>query len=52
MSRRRGYVMLAIKLAVGGALIAWLLHSGTLDFAALSLFFERPSLLEIGRAHV
>lgn len=45
MSRRRGYVMLAIKLAVGGALIAWLLHSGTLDFAALSLFFERPSLL-------
>lgn len=41
----RARVMLAIKLAVGGGLIAWLLHSGTLDFAALGLFFERPGLL-------
>ena len=45
MSCRRARVMLAIKLAVGGGLIAWLLRSGTLDFAALSLFFERPGLL-------
>lgn len=37
--------MLAIKLLVGVGLIAWLLRSGTLDFGALSLFFQRPGLL-------
>ncbi|MBL0220213.1 MAG: flippase-like domain-containing protein [Myxococcales bacterium] len=43
--RAKRLLILAGKLAVAGLLIGWLLRSGTLDFGALSLFFERPSLL-------
>lgn len=45
MSRRRQRLVLVAKLAVAGLLIGWLLRSGTLDFGALALFFERPALL-------
>lgn len=45
MSRRNSLFVLAAKLVVAGLLIGWLLRSGTLDFGALALFFERPALL-------
>lgn len=32
-------------MVVGALLIAWLVRSGTLDFGALSVYFERPALL-------
>ena len=37
--------MLAAKIAVAAALIAWLVRSGTLDFGALKIFYHRPALL-------
>jgi glycosyltransferase 2 family protein len=45
VSRRRAQILLAIKIAVGALLIAWLIQSGTLDFGALRLFVDRPELL-------
>ncbi len=44
MTRRQG-IVLGVKVAIGAGLIVWLILSGTLDFGALSLFLERPSLL-------
>jgi glycosyltransferase 2 family protein len=43
MSRQR--LVLAGKLAIGVLLIVWLVRSGTLDFGALSVLFDRPALL-------
>jgi uncharacterized protein (TIRG00374 family) len=43
MTRR--VVVLAGKLVIGALLVAWLVRSGTLDFAALSVLFDRPALL-------
>ena len=41
----RAHVIVVAKIAIGAALIAWLVHSGTLDFGALSIFVDRPALL-------
>lgn len=43
MSRR--HVMLLAKLLVAALLLVWLVRSGSLDFGALGIFFERPALL-------
>ena len=43
MSRQT--LVLAAKVAIGALLIGWLVRSGTLDFAALAVFVERPALL-------
>jgi uncharacterized protein (TIRG00374 family) len=40
----RKTLVFAGKLAIGALLIGWLVRSGTLDFGALSVFFERPAL--------
>ncbi len=45
MKLEKRHLVLAVKLAVAGLLIGWLLYSGTLDFGALSLFYKRPTLL-------
>ena len=37
--------ILAVKLAVAGVLVGWLLHAGTLDMGALRVLVERPELL-------
>lgn len=42
---RKRRLALAVKIAIGGLLIAWLVRSGTLDLGALALFGERPTLL-------
>jgi len=39
------HVALGLKLFVAGALVTWLVHSGTLDFGALRAFVDRPALL-------
>lgn len=44
-SRTRKLLVVGIKVAVAGLLIGWLIQSGTLDFGALALLFERPELL-------
>lgn len=44
-SRTRQLLVVGAKVGVAALLIGWLLRSGTLDFGALSLFFERPLLL-------
>jgi uncharacterized membrane protein YbhN (UPF0104 family) len=41
----RQALWLFIKVAVAGLLVGWLVRSGTLDFHALSVFFDRPALL-------
>lgn len=45
LSRTKRSLVLAGKLAVAALLIGWLIRSGTLDFGALSLLYERPALL-------
>lgn len=42
---RRGLVILALKVTVATVLIGWLVKSGALDFGALRVLFERPTLL-------
>jgi uncharacterized protein (TIRG00374 family) len=42
---KRETAILVGKVAIGALLIGWLVRSGSLDFGALSLFFERPVLL-------
>jgi uncharacterized protein (TIRG00374 family) len=37
--------MVLVKLAVAGLLLAWLVRSGTVDFGALKIYFDRPGLL-------
>lgn len=41
----RNYLVGLGKLAVAGLLIGWLVASGTLEIGALSVFWDRPSLL-------
>jgi uncharacterized protein (TIRG00374 family) len=41
----RRLVLLGAKLVIAAVLIAWLLHSGTLDLGALRLFLDRPELM-------
>jgi glycosyltransferase 2 family protein len=43
--RTKSLILLALKVAVAGTLIGWLVRSGVLDFKALSIFIERPILL-------
>lgn len=42
--------MLTGKLVIAAILVGWLIYSGTLDFAALSLLFEQPWLLAMNLA--
>ena len=44
-SRARGLIVFACKAIFAALLIAWLLHSGSLDFKALEVFVDRPLLL-------
>jgi uncharacterized protein (TIRG00374 family) len=41
----RQTVVFVGKVIIAALLIGWLVRSGTLDFGALSVFFERPALL-------
>lgn len=43
MNRR--HVSLLVRLIIAVLLLAWLVRSGTLDFAALKIFFEHPALM-------
>jgi len=43
MNRR--HLIVLVKVLVAALLVAWLVRSGTLDFASLSVYFERPALL-------
>jgi hypothetical protein len=42
---RRQALIVAGKVVIGALLIGWLVRSGTLDFRALSVFFDKPALL-------
>jgi glycosyltransferase 2 family protein len=41
----RQHVNLLVRLGIAFALLAWLVSSGTVDFGALDIFFDRPALL-------